>query len=116
MPAIDVQLDVQPVVAQQHAVRLLGTPPVSGELRRIRELRLRAAGEDGHEPDADTSGLVTPSGFVIVAIASAGLAQGVGGDGGVGALRERDRLVEKIIRPRDHVPRAHRVDSAGSGA
>ena len=68
MLAVDVQLEVQPVAAQQHAVRLLGPPPISGELRRIREPRLRAVGEDGHEPDAGAFRRAAPSGFVIGAI------------------------------------------------
>ena len=49
--AVDVQLDVQPVVSQQHASELPVVLPVSGELRRVRELRPGAAGEDGREAD-----------------------------------------------------------------
>ena len=118
MRAVDVQLDVQPVVLQQDARELPGVLPVSGELRRVRKPGLRPVGEDGHEPDAGAFGRVAPSGFVIgvIVIAGAGLAQRIGGDVGVGALRERDRFVEKIVRPRDHAPRARRVDAAGPWA
>ena len=96
--AVDVQLDVQPVVPQQHARELAGTFSVADELARFREPRPRSAGERRHKLDA----------FVFTA-----RVQGIGGDGGVRAVCERGRLVEEIVRPRDHAFASCGVEPSG---
>ena len=91
---VDVQLDVQPVVPQQHAGELPGALPVPRELPGVREPRPRAAGEDGLQLDA-----IAPA-----------FAQGVLDDGGVRSAREGGRPVEEVVRPRDHAAASFGVE------
>ena len=87
--AIDVQLDVEPVVSQQHARELSGTLPVPGELPGVREPRPRAAGEEGLERDSVPSASRAPTAF----------AEGVADHVRVRAVRERCNLVQEVGSP-----------------
>ena len=105
--AVELQLDMQPVVAQQHAGELSRAFTVPGELPGVREPGSRAVGESGFELHA----IATP--VPASTAASAALAQGVADDVRVRAVREGRDLVQKLVRPRDHAPASRRVESTG---
>ncbi len=91
--AVDLDLDVQPVVAQQHGIGRLGPAAVAGELRRRAQPHLRGA-----ERDQELAALHRVAGGVLVA---------AGG--------ERCRTVQERAREGDHARPAHRVVGAGAG-
>ena len=112
MAAVDLDLDVQSVVAEQDGTGLGRIAAIADELRRIGKSHRRRRGGEADQP----RGAVEPGvGDAVKADHQPAVLHRIASHGCMRAFRERRDLVKEALGPGEHLGAAHRIVAAAAG-